>query len=74
MNSEKKATPNSGSDFLNCFFKKLVLKSTGTVLKKGVLENSKAWTFFGESFPILFTELLIQEIVKILRMFNPKFS
>jgi len=42
MNFEKKATPNSGSDFLNCFFKKLVLKSTGTVLKKGVLENNKA--------------------------------
>jgi len=42
MNSEKKATPESGSDFLNCFFKKLVLKSTGTMLQKGAFENSRA--------------------------------
>jgi hypothetical protein len=41
MNSEKKATPFSGSDFLNCFIKKLVLKSTDAVLKKGAFENSR---------------------------------
>jgi hypothetical protein len=39
MNSEKKATPKLGSDFLNCVFKKLVLKSTDAVLKKGAFES-----------------------------------